>query len=96
MAKLTEKNVLDYRSGGDTIDDFAQKYMAEMQRLYVYLNELRTHAASTEEPEAYQFKVEGGRFFIRDGENVDWVYLFDVARHGGLSYGYHRADIFGR
>ena len=96
MAKLTEKNVLDYRSGGDTIDGFAQKYMAEMQRLYVYLNELRTHAASTEEPEAYQFKVEDGRFFIRDGENVDWVYLFDVARHGGLSYGYHRADIFGR
>ena len=84
MAKLREKNVLDYRSGGDTIDDFAQKYMAEMQRLYVYLNELRTHAASTEEPEAYQFKVEGGRFFIRDGENVDWVYLFDVARHGGF------------
>ena len=84
MAKLREKNVLDYRSGGDTIDDFAQKYMAEMQRLYVYLNELRTHAASTEAPEAYQFKVEGGRFFIRDGEDVDWVYLFDVARHGGF------------
>ena len=40
MAKLTEKNVLDYRSGGDTIDDFAQKYMAEMQRFAAAHNQL--------------------------------------------------------
>lgn len=83
MAKLTEKNVLDYRSGGDTIDDFAQKYMKEIKRLYDILNDLREHKES-ELPEAYAVKVEGDKLYIRNGANSTWLELCAVAPFGGL------------
>ena len=43
MAKLTEKNVLDFRFGGDDLNDLGRKYMAEIPRIYQFLNNLRTH-----------------------------------------------------
>ena len=94
MAKLSEKNVLDYRIGGDTLNDFALKYMAEIPRIYQFLNNLRTHdSAGTEqvEPEAYQFKVEDDKLYIRNKANDAWLYLFDVAKNGGM-----RSDSFGK
>ena len=94
MAKLAEKNVLDYRIGGDTLNDFALKYMAEIPRIYQFLNNLRTHdSAGTEqvEPEAYQFKVEDDKLYIRNKANDAWLYLFDVAKNGGM-----RSDSFGK
>ena len=36
MAKLTEKNILDYRLGGDKLSDFALKYMSEIPRIYQF------------------------------------------------------------
>ena len=83
MARLTEKNPLDYRSGGDTIDDFAQKYMKEIKRLYDILNDLREHKES-ELPEAYAVKVEGDTLYIRNGANSTWLELCAVAPFGGL------------
>ncbi|WP_295630323.1 hypothetical protein [uncultured Mitsuokella sp.] len=97
MAKLAEKNVLDYRIGGDTLNDFALKYMAEIPRIYQFLNNLRTHDSSgTEqvEPEAYQFKIEDDKFYIRNKANDAWVYIMDVAENGGFhddSFGTQRA-----
>lgn len=97
MAKLAEKNVLDYRIGGDTLNDFALKYMAEIPRIYQFLNNLRTHdSAGTEqvEPEAYQFKIEDDKFYIRNKANDAWVYIMDVAKNGGFhddSFGTQRA-----
>lgn len=94
MAKLVEKNVLDYRIGGDTLNDFALKYMAEIQRIYQFLNNLRTHdSAGTEqvEPEPYQFKVEDDKLYIRNKANDAWLYLLDVAKNGGM-----RSDSFGK
>ena len=35
MAKLTEKNILDYRIGGDTLNDFALKYSRDPENLPV-------------------------------------------------------------
>ena len=97
MAKLTEKNILDYRIGGDTLNDFALKYMAEIPRIYQFLNNIRTHdSVGTEqvEPEAYQFKIEDDKFYIRNKANDAWVYIMDVAKNGGFhddSFGTQRA-----
>ena len=81
MAKLTEKNILDYRIGGDTLNDFALKYMAEIPRIYQFLNNIRTHdSVGTEqiEPEPYQIKVEDDKFYVRNKTNDAWLYLFDA------------------
>ena len=88
MAKLAEKNILDYRQGGDTVDDFAQKYMAEMTRIYQFLNNIRTHnldGTEQVEPEAYQLKAEDNKLYIRNAENSKWLYLFDVKYRMGMS-----------
>ena len=76
LAKLTEKNVLDYRLGGDKLSDFALKYMAEIPRIYQFLNNIRTHdSVGTEqvEPEPYQIKVEDDKFYVRNKTNDDWM-----------------------
>lgn len=94
MAKLTEKNMLDYRIGGDTLNDFALKYMAEIPRIYQFLNNIRTHdSVGTEqvEPEPYQIKVEDDKFYVRNKTNDAWLYLFDAAKNGGM-----RSDSFGK
>ena len=94
MAKLTEKNVLDYRLGGDKLSDFALKYMAEIPRIYQFLNNIRTHdSVGTEqiEPEPYQIKVEDDKFYVRNKTNDAWLYLFDAAKNGGM-----RSDSFGK
>lgn len=94
MAKFTEKNVLDFRFGGDDLNDFGRKYMAEIVRIYQFLNNIRTHDSNgTEqiEPEPYQFKVEDDKLYIRNKANDAWLYLFDVAKNGGM-----RSDSFGK
>ena len=94
MAKLTEKNILDYRLGGDKLSDFALKYMAEIPRIYQFLNNIRTHdSVGTEqvEPEPYQIKVEDDKFYVRNKTNDAWLYLFDAAKNGGM-----RSDSFGK
>lgn len=94
MAKFTEKNVIDFRFGGDHVDDFALKYMSEIPRIYQFLNNIRTHDSNgTEqvEPEPYQFKVEDDKLYIRNKANDAWLYLFDVAKNGGM-----RSDSFGK
>lgn len=94
MAKFTEKNVIDFRFGGDHVDDFALKYMSEIPRIYQFLNNIRTHDSNgTEqvEPEPYQFKVEDDKLYIRNKANDAWLYLFDVAKNGGM-----RSDTFGK
>lgn len=94
MAKFTEKNVIDFRFGGDHVDDFALKYMSEIPRIYQFLNNIRTHDSNgTEqvEPEPYQFRVEDDKLYIRNKSNDAWLYLFDVAKNGGM-----RSDTFGK
>lgn len=94
MAKLTEKNVLDFRFGGDDLNDLGRKYMSEIPRIYQFLNNIRTHDSNgTEqvEPEPYQFKVEDDKLYIRNKANDAWLYLFDVAKNGGM-----RSDSFGK
>ena len=41
MAKLEEQYPLDYRNGGDTIDDFAQKYMKQINAIFQFFIYLR-------------------------------------------------------
>ena len=88
MARLEEANPLDYRQGGDTIDDFAQKYMKEIGRIYQFLNNLREHnstGANQVEPAPYQLRCEDGKLYIRNEENTEWLYLFDVVYRMGVS-----------
>ena len=88
MAQYEEQNPLDYRAGGDTVDDFAQKYMKEIARIYQFLNNLREHNSTGPnqvEPQPYQFKVTDNKLYIRNAANSDWLYLFDVAYRMGMS-----------
>lgn len=94
MAKLAEKNTLDYRIAGDTLNEFALKYMSEIPRIYQFLNNIRTHnsdGSEQVEPEPYQLKVEDDKFYVRNKANDNWLYLFDVAKNGGM-----RSDSFGK
>ena len=87
MAKLAEKNVIDYRQGGDTVDDLTQKYMKEMTRVYQFLNNIRTHnSTGTEqvEPEPYQFKAEDDKLYIRNAANDAWILLGSVSPNFGF------------
>lgn len=89
MATYQDTNELEYRPNGDTIDDFARKYMASMRRIYQFLNNIRgLNSLGTEyvEPEAYQMKAENGKLYIRNEDNSEWVFLGDVAyRFGTVS-----------
>lgn len=88
MAKYEEGFPLDYRQGGDTVDDFAQKYMSEMARIYQFLNNVRTNdskGVNVVEPEPGQFKVEDNKLYIRNGENTDWLFLFDIKFRMGIT-----------
>lgn len=87
MAQYEEQNQLDYRQGGDTVDDFAQKYMKEISRIYQFLNNLREHNSKgvhQVEPQPYQLKAEDGKIYIRSEENDEWFFLFDVKYRMGL------------
>lgn len=88
MADYQEKYPLDYRIGGDTVDDFAQKYMKEIPRIYQFLNNVRgLNNAGTEQVEStkYQLKAEDDKLYIRNKENTDWIYLGKVAECFGFT-----------
>lgn len=72
---------LDYRQGGDKVDDFAQKYMAEIDRLYKIIFALATgNTADGVSPVANQIKVTNGVMYIRDIDNKEWITLGDVTK----------------
>lgn len=88
MAKIEEQYPLDYRNGGDTIDDFAQKYMKQINAIIQFLNNLREHNSNGPiqiEPQPYQLKAEDGKLYIRNDGNDKWLYLFDVKYRMGFS-----------
>lgn len=88
MAKIEEQYSLDYRNGGDTIDDFAQKYMKQINAIIQFLNNLREHNSNGPiqiEPQPYQLKAEDGKLYIRNDGNDKWLYLFDVKYRMGFS-----------
>lgn len=88
MAKIEEQYPLDYRNGGDTIDDFAQKYMKQINAIIQFLNNLREHNSNGPiqiEPQPYQLKAEDGKLYIRNDGNDKWLYLFDVKYRMGVS-----------
>lgn len=87
MALYEEHNQLDYRLGGDTIDDFAQKHMAEITRIFRFLNDLKTNSINGveyTEPSAGQFKVEDDKIYIRNSTNDEWLLLGKVAKNFGF------------
>ena len=70
MAKLTVKDELDYRSGGDRVLDFGAKYKAEIEKIYRHLNDLRQHqqtGATYEAPEDGQFEIKAVTKTADDG-----------------------------
>lgn len=88
MAKLEEQYPLDYRNGGDTIDDFAQKYMKQINAIFQFLNNLRelnSKGPIQVEPQPYQFKAEDSKLYMRNEENDRWLYLFDIKYRMGMA-----------
>lgn len=86
MSKYEDPTQLDYRYGGDTVDDFAQKYMKTVAYIFSALNELRspTGGTLTQSPEAYQLKVDDNKLYIRNQANTDWILLGDVQENFGF------------
>lgn len=88
MADYQEKYPLDYRIGGDTVDDFAQKYMKEIPRIYQFLNNVRglnSEGSEQVDPTKYQLKAEDDKLYIRNKENTDWIYLGEIAECFGFT-----------
>ena len=88
MAKYQIGWPLDYRNGGDTVDDMAQKYSKEFNRVYGILNTLRSNTADTgisAEPEPYQLLAVDDKFYIRNAENTAWIFLFDISYRMGTT-----------
>ena len=69
-----------------TVDDFAQKYMRTVAYIFSALNELRspTGGTLTQNPEAYQLKVDDNKLYIRNQANTDWILLGDVQENFGF------------
>lgn len=86
MSKYEDPTQLDYRYGGDMVDDFAQKYMKTVAYIFSALNELRspTGGTLTQNPEAYQLKVDDNKLYIRNQANTDWILLGDVKENFGF------------
>jgi len=91
MAQYEEQNQLDYRQGGDTVDDFARKHMAETTRIFRFLNDLRSNTTNSieyTEPVANQLKAEDGKLYIRNGSNTAWILLGNI----DTNFGFKPAD----
>lgn len=85
MSKLKAEYNLDYSYSGDTVDEFGQGYIKNQAQIFTILNALRTNQlVPNVEPEAYMFKVEDNKIYIRDANNEKWVKLLEVAEDGGL------------
>lgn len=67
---------LDYRPNGDTVDDFAQKYMKEIPRIYEIVTNIQGNKVfDNDDLTAGQLKVEDGNLYIRNSVNSDWVLI---------------------
>ena len=81
MALMT-KYPLDYRPNGDTIDDFARKYMQEMDAIYSVLNAIIGHGVVPDmEIVAGQIKVENGKLYVRNADNTEWKLFGDSEKN---------------
>ena len=88
MAKFQQGWPLDYRNGGDTVDDMAQKYSKEFNKVYEHLNSLRVSSDGgtfPTEPEPYQLRIADNKVYIRNAENTAWIWLFDVKYRMGIA-----------
>lgn len=88
MAKYEEMAPLDYRVAGDTVDDFAQKYMKEIPRIYQFLNNIREMNSTGPyqiEPQPNQLKAEDGKIYIRNADNTNWICLGEIKLRFGLT-----------
>lgn len=88
MADFEQKNDLDLRYGGSTLGDFGYFYDVELPWLFACINSIRRNqahpAGQSVEPVPYQIKIEDNKVFIRNENNSDWVFMFDVSFGGGL------------
>jgi hypothetical protein len=85
MAKIEIKYPVDYRMGGDTVDDFATKIVDELAKNIIpEMNNLREHKAGTLEPAAGQIKFEDGKIYARNNDNTEWIYFGDVKERMGI------------
>lgn len=86
MAKYENPAELDYRNGGDTVDDFAQKYMRTVDYIIKALNDLRTPTGNTAgvEPEPYMWRIADNKLYIRNGDNTDYVLLGEISPNFGF------------
>ena len=86
MAKYENPAELDYRNGGDTVDDFAQKYMRTVDYIIKALNDLRTPTGNTAgvEPEPYMWRIADNKLYIRNADNTDYVLLGDISPNFGF------------
>ena len=79
---LTTKYPLDYRPNGDTIDDFARKYMQEIDAIYNVLNAIIGHGVVPDmEIVAGQIKVEHGKLYVRNANNTEWKLFGDSEKN---------------
>ena len=69
---------LDLTYGGDDVDAFSKKYMAELQHVYKILTSLMSNQPQNIGDMPYAIKIEDNKFYVRNKQNSDWIFVFDI------------------
>jgi len=80
MAEAEQKYPLDFRRGGDTVHDFASKYIGEIPIIYDLINSIRGNRQSPSKfpvaPMRNQWYVDSdGGIYMRSVNNSTWNFI---------------------
>ena len=79
MAELNTKYPIDFRANGDSVHEYADNHIREIDRIYDIINTVRENKEGSYEPQAHQIMISSeGKFYIRNTENTSWVYIGEV------------------
>lgn len=73
MPKYIDPRPLDYRFGGDTLGDFAEKYMDVIAYIINALNEI-----DASDKDDFVFKKEGNIVWIRNEDDTGWIKFVEI------------------
>ena len=63
---------------GDNTEQFAMKYNEETKNIYELLTKLATNNVDDDNVLANMMKIDNNKLYIRNKENTDWIFIFDI------------------
>jgi|GEM_PF-2154651 len=69
---------LNFVYRGDNTEQFARKYTKELENVYKILTSLISNQSQNIGNIPYSIKIEDDKFYIRNKQNDNWVFLFNI------------------